>query len=184
MSCDELVKQLGYLSDSPIIKQALLLVEIGHRNQTRIGGGSVLEEHIYPVCSLVLERSAGISGKVLESLLAGTLCHDLLEDTTVSLEQVRQVDGGLTTELVEILTDSGKTPTEYFNQIRQNPLAQVIKVCDRLNNLQCAHKISEQEELLRFCEETEQYVLPMTVLSEDISLMKCLLVELRKIASS
>ncbi len=187
MSLEELVEQLGDLGSSSIVTQALQLAERGHRDQTRIGGGSVLEEHIYPMCFLVLGRSADISGGRLESRLAAALCHDLLEDTTVSLQEIRRIDGGLVSELVEILTDTDKTPADYFRDIQANPDALVIKVCDRLNNLQCAHKITDRKELLRFCEETVQYVFPMITQSlalEDAVTMKRLLAQLRSIASA
>jgi len=62
----------------------------------------------------------------------------------------------------------------------------VIKVCDRLNNLQCAHKITDPQELVQFCEETEQFVVPMTqsISFEDALAMKRLVATLRSIASA
>jgi|GEM_PF-5126134 len=152
---EQLVEELGRLSRHPVLTRALHLAEEGHRGQTRIGGGSVLEEHIYPVC---LDVAKGACSRSLVVVVAAALCHDLLEDTTVSLEQIQAISAEVA-KLVEVLTEKPDDPYGYFRGIADNPDALLIKVMDRLNNLSCAYKITDKAEIHRLCRETERYLL-------------------------
>jgi hypothetical protein len=162
---EELMDQLRQwnLSNSPIINPALNLIEVYHGPQTRIGGGSMLEQHVYPVASRVLNYlGERITGEDLTALaVAAALCHDLIEDTSVTYRVIRDGIGSLVADLVYILTDVNKRPENYFRGISRNELASIIKVMDRLNNLLCAHLIPDKGEIARYCDETEEFVIPL-----------------------
>jgi hypothetical protein len=163
---EELMDQLraAGIARSQPIKSALALVEKHHRSQTRIGGGPVLEQHIYPVASFVLRywgKPSEDTSVEVGFAAAAALCHDLIEDTTVTDNDIRYGVCWAVADLVNILTDVHKTPEDYFGAIAANKSASIIKVMDRLNNLQCAHLIPDKGEIARFCDETEEFVIPL-----------------------
>jgi (p)ppGpp synthase/HD superfamily hydrolase len=171
------------LDGEPIIKKALSLVKLerAHGSQVRLGGGSVLEEHIYPLTSLVLKLSKGLPKPKVVLRVVATLGHDLDEDTEVKLPEIQQELGDEAARLIDILTDVGKSTDEYFRRIEENEDASLIKVCDRWNNILCAHKIPEPNEIIIFCDETVRFVLPLAerVCPEAVQIMRLTIAKLR-----
>lgn len=169
------------------IETALKLVKLnsGHGGRERIGGGSVLEEHIYPVSLLVLRFSKTLSREQIILRFVAALCHDLEEDTEIKLPEIKAQLGNEIARLVELLSDVGKTVDSYFTELAKDSDAIVIKVCDRLNNLQCAHKISDKKIVLEFCEETVKYVIPLAkkVSASTVNEMLKMVAQLRQHAS-
>lgn len=160
-----LIAQLkkAQLDREPLIKKALAVVKLqrAHGGKVRLGGGSVLEEHIYPVTSLVLKFSKGLPKARIILRVVSALGHDLDEDTKVKLPEIQEKFGDDVARLIGILTDVGKSKDEYFRIIQEDEDSTLIKVCDRWNNLLCAHKIPERDDIIEFCDETVRYVLPL-----------------------
>src|SRR5437764_174675 len=75
-------------------ERALRLAAVGHRDQVRKGSGVPYIEHPMAV-ALILDRA----GFDEETVIAGLL-HDLVEDTDVTLEQVREGFGDRVAEMV------------------------------------------------------------------------------------
>lgn len=80
----------------------------------------------------------------LEDILAAALTHDLLEDTTISLEELAEVVSPRTIELVQVLTKP--LATNFSNRSARNrafltsisdagSAAKYVKVCDSIHNL-------------------------------------------------
>jgi (p)ppGpp synthase/HD superfamily hydrolase len=64
------------------------------------------------------------------------LLHDVLEDTTCTVDYLKDFFPKRIIEVVEILTHHPDEPRiEYYARIRNHPLAIQVKVCDILDNL-------------------------------------------------
>ena len=74
-----------------------------------------------------------------EEVLAAAWCHDLVEDTSTTLEEIAERFGDSVEELVSLLTDKvGRNRMERqlrtYHMIRRDPDATLIKLCDRRHN--------------------------------------------------
>src|SRR3979409_1797334 len=76
-------------------ERALRLAAVGHRNQVRKGSGVPYIEHPLAV-AMILDHS----GFDEETVIAGLL-HDLVEDTDVTLGQIREQFGDRVAEIVD-----------------------------------------------------------------------------------
>ena len=86
---------------SPTEKKALELATHYHQEQERIGGGDYIN-HPIEVADLLLHY--GFRGKYVFT----ALCHDLLEDTDVTDQEILETCGRLTLEAVRLLTKRRK----------------------------------------------------------------------------
>ncbi|HEX7059484.1 MAG TPA: HD domain-containing protein [Solirubrobacterales bacterium] len=85
---------------SDAVRRALALAREAHAGQIRNGsGGMPYIEHPVAVAELLAEHDFG------EEVLAAALLHDVVEDSEVSVEQVRESFGEPIARLVEALTD-------------------------------------------------------------------------------
>ena len=110
------------------------------------------------------------------------LGHDLVEDTEVGIEEVHAEFGPEVAELIAILTDTGKEAMDYFSAIAANVDAAIVKTCDRWNNVLCAHKIEDDTELRRFCNQTANFIIPIAEVVDmnAASRMRLELLQLRR----
>jgi (p)ppGpp synthase/HD superfamily hydrolase len=75
-------------------------------------------------------------------VMMATLGHDLIEDTRESYNDVKQVLGEETADIIYACTnEKGKTRAEragikYYDGIRNTPGAVFVKLCDRIANVQ------------------------------------------------
>lgn len=143
---------------SPAEKKALELAARYHQGQKRIGGEDYIN-HPMEVTDLLFHYQ--YRGKYVFA----ALCHDLLEDTEVTEQEILDTCGRFTLEAVKLLTKPWKidpSVTEdmetYLAGVRKNKVAYPVKVADRTMNLRNARVagIAFQE---RYLEETEQYYL-------------------------
>jgi hypothetical protein len=146
------------------LTDALQLVERVHGQQTRIGGGSVLERHIYPV-TLDVVRALPDSLKHIGALSA--LLHDVREDashadqTLVSDASLSESFSPQVARTVALLTrDPLVSDEQYYRAIAADEVASVIKVYDRINNLTSASALSLRSRVL-YKADTLLYVLGM-----------------------
>ena len=122
-------------------ERALRMAALGHRDQVRKGSGTPYIEHPMAV-ALILDR-AGFEEEVV---IAGLL-HDLVEDTDVTLDQVRRSFGERVAEIVaacseEKLDSLGrKRPwidrkTDHLEVVGQsNDDVHAVVLADKLHNL-------------------------------------------------
>lgn len=143
---------------SPAEKKALELAARYHHGQKRIGGEDYIT-HPMEVADLLFHYQ--YRGKYVFT----ALCHDLLEDTEVSEQEIVDTCGRFTLEAVKLLTKPWKIDPSvevdmetYLAGIRKNEVAYPVKVADRTMNLWNAKVagIAFQE---RYLKETEQYYL-------------------------
>lgn len=81
-------------------------------------------------------------GADLESVMLGAWGHDLIEDTRVSYNDVKEELGGMAADIVYACSnEKGKNRKEranykYYDGIRTTPYAVFVKLCDRIANVQ------------------------------------------------
>lgn len=121
--------------------------------------------HPLKVCSMLI--SYGIDDDIT---LASALLHDVLEDCEDKLpkkgdelEEAYHLDDEIL-KIVRILSKkSGLNDRElavYFDKIRENPKAALIKLTDRLHNISTVYTF-EYPKMRKYIVETAKYLIPM-----------------------
>ncbi len=97
-----------------------------------------------------------------DDIIAGSILHDVVEDCGVQLDSL-PVDEEVK-ELVDLLTCKKTTPENrkeiigpYYEKIKNNPKASLIKCMDRCNNLTTMSWGLSREKIYRMITETEEY---------------------------
>lgn len=81
-------------------------------------------------------------GADLDSVILGAWGHDLIEDTRVSYNDVKEELGEMAADIIYACTnEKGKNRKEranykYYDGIRTTPYAVFVKLCDRIANVQ------------------------------------------------
>ncbi|MCP2520757.1 bifunctional (p)ppGpp synthetase/guanosine-3',5'-bis(diphosphate) 3'-pyrophosphohydrolase [Candidatus Aminicenantes bacterium AC-335-A11] len=151
---DEIVeKVLTYnpKADIDLLRRAYVFSAKAHKGQTRLSGEPYLS-HPLEVTSLLADM------KLDETTLAAGLLHDVLEDTDVSPDQLREIFGNEITRIVESVTKMSQikfTSPEVHQaeNIRKVILGMVddlrvifIKLADRLHNLKTLKFLPEEKQ--------------------------------------
>jgi len=151
---DEIVeKVLNYnpKANIDLLRKAYVFSAKAHKGQTRLSGEPYLS-HPLEVTNLLADM------KLDEITLAAGLLHDVLEDTDIRAEQLREIFGEEITRIVESVTKMSQikfTSPEYHQaeNIRKVILGMVddlrvifIKLADRLHNLQTLKFLPEEKQ--------------------------------------
>jgi GTP pyrophosphokinase len=149
------------------LEQTLIALAVArrmHEGQHRKDGTPYLS-HPLKVCSTLI--SYGIRE---DDILAASLLHDVLEDCQDKLplggkELVSEY--GISQDVLNIVQllskQSGLNDYElsvYFDKIKKNPKALLIKLSDRLHNSQTLYTFSH-DKLIKYIRETNMFILPM-----------------------
>jgi guanosine-3',5'-bis(diphosphate) 3'-pyrophosphohydrolase len=122
-------------------ERALRLAASGHRDQIRKGSSTPYIEH--PVAVAIILERAGFDEEVV---IAGLL-HDLVEDTDVTLDEVRRSFGNRVAEIVagcseeKLDTEGRKRPwidrkSDHVEAVKQaNNEVRAVVLADKLHNL-------------------------------------------------
>lgn len=102
----------------------------------------LFDNQIKKICNLanpnVTSNKDYDSSEIKFTLKVVSLLHDILEDTDVTVEDLKDI--GITDrqiELIQILTRNPNQPTsEYLEKIIRNPEALTIKLADRISNME------------------------------------------------
>ena len=166
------------------VDEAFEIAREVHGKSTRDDGAPYLDEHIFPVSRYVAAYLSARPGAEPGDVLVGTvvaLLHDSLEDCVSGTDddvrrRIRAAYGQEVLAAVEILTKrpkehySGLSPEEaksrregeYMAAIRDAPyVVRLVKVFDRINNLECIHASPVPGKAHDYAEETRQYHLPL-----------------------
>lgn len=87
------------------------------------------------------------------------LCHDLLEDTTVTYIELVELIGVENAEVVKLLSKNYCVPysyEKYINLVKTNELALIVKKADTLCNLEESVKINDIKRIKKY---TKQLVM-------------------------
>ena len=148
-----------------MIISSLLFAKEKHEGQTRIGGKPYIS-HPVEVAKMLEEK-----GFTDASYIITALFHDLLEDTDATEQEIAYYGGANVLEAVKVLTKrKGYNMETYIREIKNNDIAKMVKLSDRLHNLLSA-VVANQAFQQRYVKETEQYYLDLakdTPFEEDI----------------
>lgn len=126
--------------DIELIERAYALAEKSHRDQKRLSGEPYIT---HPLAVAMLLAEMGLD---TESI-AAALLHDVVEDTDVTLADIKKAFGNEIAQLVDGVTKLGKLPfssveEQQAENVRKMLLAMskdirvmLIKLCDRLHNM-------------------------------------------------
>jgi GTP pyrophosphokinase len=157
---------MGYAT-AKHLDQTLLALSIArhfHDGQYRKDGAPYIL-HPLKVCSTLVSHD--IDDDVI---LAAALCHDVLEDCSDKLPfSGRELitEYGLNPEVLQIVELLSKEPGLnehelgiYFNKIKENPKALLIKLSDRLHNSSTLYEFTIPK-MHKYIKETNDFILPM-----------------------
>lgn len=169
------LEELGLCT--PLVLAAVGLAKEVHGSQVRDDGTPYLEEHIYPIARAVARYAKDSPAAVqkipgAETAVATALLHDVLEDSeSLTKEEIAKQITHKVAEAVDFLTkpsglsirQMSRTDRElvYFAKLDLAPdWVRTIKLFDRLNNLECIYK-SSNEKRQHYLLETAHFHLPM-----------------------
>lgn len=127
--------------------------------------GTMYYTHPLAVSELLKEKGFEISYQI-----AG-LFHDLLEDTDSTFEEIVNLSNreiGLAVKLVT--KEKGYDMKEYMARIKENDMARMVKIADRIHNLSEAKYAGERFQR-KYIKETEEYFIDLakgTVFEKDL----------------
>lgn len=108
-----------------MVQKALIMAYNAHRNQVDKGGAPYILHPVYVALSVQEED---------EKIVA--LLHDIVEDTEVTLEDLRRE--GFSERVigaVDAITHRGEDYFEYIRRVKKNPLATKVKIADLKHNM-------------------------------------------------
>lgn len=136
----ELIRSSEREYSMEVISRAYQLAEASHKGQMRLSGSPYISHPVAVACILV---ELGMDS---ESVAAGLL-HDVVEDTPVSLDQIRKEFGAEIAGLTDGVTKLGRIPyssreVQQAENLRKMLIAMsedirviIIKLADRLHNM-------------------------------------------------
>ena len=127
-----------------------------HKGQVRKGKDKI--PYIYH--PLLIACHALALGLDDDNIISAALLHDVCEDCGVRVEELPVND--LTKEAVALLTKADDIDKkEYYQRISRNPIASMIKLLDRCNNVSGMAAGFSKEKLVEYIKETESDVYPL-----------------------
>ena len=152
--------------DIELIKKAIEFSKKAHSKQFR-NSGDPFYLHPIEVANLLTEI------KLDTASIACGLLHDTVEDTSISLEDIRKVFGSEISILVDGLTKINKFSLIVNNQklgenyrklllaTSQDLRVILIKLADRLHNMRTIDFIEDPDKILRISHETQEIYAPL-----------------------
>ena len=127
-----------------------------HKGQVRKGKDKV--PYIYH--PLLIACHALALGLDDDNIISAALLHDVCEDCGITVEELPVND--ITKEAVSLLTKvDGSDKEQYYQQISKNPIATMIKLLDRCNNISGMVVGFSKDKLVEYIKETEKLVYPL-----------------------
>ena len=126
--------------------------------------------HVLKVCTTLMNLDLPLTDEELDVLYCTALCHDMIEDCHENfpkggIELVE--DYGLdyrVFEAVRLLSKhsgaSQEELSEYFNAIKHNKFALLIKLSDRGHNVESL-SCMKLEKIHKYCKETRDFIYPL-----------------------
>lgn len=136
-----------------------------HKGQKRIQG---TEYYLHPIQVANILKEKGFD----ENYQIVALFHDLLEDTNTTYEEILKISNKNIADAVVLLS---KEPNyimgQYMKRIKENEVAKMVKLEDRLHNLSEAHFASKKF-IHKYINETKEWYIDLakeTVFEKDIN---------------
>jgi len=162
------------LNQHTLILKAFNQAIKSHIHQKRDDGSSYLEQHIYPIAHTLIIFCNETGTELTPTLIAGALLHDTLEDDPrIDHEQFKETFGEEMYQMVVALTKPEwktfkgrekkmQANMAYLKQLKEAVgEVRIIKLADRLNNLQClpTSPLPKKKEI--YVKITKKYFLPL-----------------------
>lgn len=170
-SIEQILKQVPEAADQELIRRAYAFAERAHQGQHRLSGEPYLE-HSLAVAGLLAELRMDA-----ETIAAGLL-HDVVEDSDVSLEEVREAFGSGVADMVDGVTklleinrlgrmQEANRDEQELESLRKTFLAMardarvmLIKLADRLHNMRTLEALPPDRQR-RMARETMELYAPL-----------------------
>lgn len=133
--------------------------------------------HCLKVCSTLISLPLPITNNELDILLAAAILHDVVEDGKSKLPRGGSelvFYYGISQEVLDIVLllskESGASDLElntYFNNIKKNKLALLIKLSDRSHNVEDLYN-KTSEKLHKYVKETRTWIYPLTKYGKEV----------------
>lgn len=136
--------------------------------------------HLMMTAANINKYSQLLNDEANLALISAAYCHDLIEDTRTTYNDLFQDIGGIIrtfndgllnnfdyeiiAEIVFLLTNNrGRNRTEranddYYNGIKSNGYAIIVKLCDRLANIQYSNIMFNQHKLFMYWKEHSDFI--------------------------
>ncbi len=163
----DLAPHLDYLGPSEVatLERAFAVAEEAHRGQLRLSGEPYIS-HPLAVAQLLAEMHLDTDA------LAAALLHDVVEDTAITSEEIREQFGAPVEKLVEGVTKLGRIKLHSQAQVQAENIRKMliamaedlrvvlIKLADRLHNMRTIAPLPE-ERRRRIAQETMDIYAPL-----------------------
>ncbi len=164
-SLENMKKKVRFTAQAKNMSQtlkALKQMEQFHEGQTRNGKDKIPYIH-HPLMMACHALAMNLDD---DDLIAAILLHDVVEDCGADLKDLDVSDTVRNAvSLVSFQEIEGMTKAEakekYFADIREDRIAAMVKLIDRCNNVSTMAMAFSKDRMIRYIDETEQYILPM-----------------------
>lgn len=158
-------RQIGKKYDKRLIEKAFDVADKAHEGQLRRSGEPYV---IHPVAVACILVELGMDSECL----CAALLHDVVEDTDVTIDEIKKGFGEDVARLVDGVTKLGRVPlttreVQQAENVRKMLLAMaedvrviIIKLADRLHNLRTISFMPEQKQR-DICRETMEIYAPL-----------------------
>ena len=172
ISIDEVLRNAGEYISGPrraaalkMIRAAHTLAQKCHDGQDRLSGEPFIN-HPLSVAALLTDMHMD------EAALCAALLHDVVEDSTCDIETITDMFGAEIADLVDGVTKltqfnladledaQFRTLRKMFMAMARDIRVVLVKLADRLHNVQTAHALPEAKRN-RFCQETLEIFAPL-----------------------
>ena len=158
-------------ADAEIIRQAFVVAEKAHKNQTRASGEPYIN-HVVAVADILVNLHLDVES------VAAAILHDVVEDSDVSINEIRKQFGNSIADLVDGVTKMHAidVQVDQFRHEHDNVQAEslrklllamandvrvvLIKLADRLHNMRTLKFLSPQKQK-RIAQETIDIYAPL-----------------------
>ena len=102
-----------------------------------------------------------------EAEICAALLHDVVEDTGVTIDELREIFPPEVTEAVDVLTHrDGMKYEDYVRGINGNPIARKVKLADIAHNMDETRISGDDESRAKYDERRKKYELARKILTE------------------
>jgi (p)ppGpp synthase/HD superfamily hydrolase len=153
MSEEKEVKLTDEFGISKYLVTAMRYAAKCHRDTNHLYDGKPYAHHLQKVANYANLYMAYFADIHKDEILAAAWCHDLIEDTRQTYNDVSSHIGETAANIVYALTnEKGKNRSQranykYYTEMKQTPFAVYVKLCDRLANV--SHSVDNKSSMLR-----------------------------------
>lgn len=171
-----LLDQHGLSEHKEAISKAYKVAEAAHAGVTRQEGSPYIH-HPARVCAMLI-KEADVKDP---DILCAALLHDVVEDTPMTVADIKAQFGVRTSDFVEWLTkpDSSKFPSkEACNRYQAERLSRaprevrLVKVADRLDNVGDLHLLPNNGKMEKYLRDTRENYLPLAQATSEVLFRK------------